>query len=64
MYYLDIVLCDIAVQIPTMQGSAICCHEQFVVSVVNNDVMTTPTAKNGCDDVTELHVTSKWFGML
>ncbi len=33
-------------QIPTMQGSAICCHEHFiVVSDVNNGVMTTPAAK-------------------
>ncbi len=56
---------DIAVQIPTMQGSAICCYEHFVVvSDVNNGVMTTPAANNGCDDVTEIPVTSQWFGML
>ncbi len=51
-------------QIPTMQGSAICCHEHFVVvSDVNNGVMTTPAA-NKEYDVTELPVTSQWFGML
>ncbi len=48
-----------------MQGSAICCHEHVVVvSDVNNDVMTTPVANNGYDDVTELPETSQWFGML
>ncbi len=47
-------------QIPTMQGSAICCHEDFVVvSDVNNGVMTTPAGNNGHDDVTELPVTSQ-----
>ncbi len=52
-------------QIPTMQGSAICCHVHFVaVSDVNNDVMTTPAVNNGHDDVTELPVTSQWFGMV
>ncbi len=40
-----------------------CCHVHFVVSVVNNGVMTTPAANNGHDDVTELPVTSQWFGM-
>ncbi len=48
-----------------MQGSAICCYEHFVVvSDVNSGVMTIPAANNGCDDVTELPVTSQWFGML
>ncbi len=57
-----IVPWDIAVQIPT---SAICCHEHVVVvSDVNNGVMTIPAANNGHDDVTELLVTSQWFGML
>ncbi len=52
-------------RILTMQGSAICYHEHFVVvSDVNNDVMTTQAANNGYDDVTELHVTSQLFGML
>ncbi len=52
-------------QIPTMQGSAICCHEYFVaVSDVKNGGMTTPVAHNGHDDVTELPVASKWYGML
>ncbi len=52
-------------QIPTMQGSTISSHEYFVVvSDVNNGVMTTPAANNAHDDVTELHVTSQWFGML
>ncbi len=52
-------------QIPKMQGSTICCHEHFVgVSDVNNGVMTTPAANNGHDDVTDLLVTSQWFGML
>ncbi len=39
-------------QIPTMQGSAICCHEDFgvVSGDVNNGVMTTPAANNGHDD--------------
>ncbi len=64
-YYQDIVLWDIAVQIPTMQGSAIWCHEHFVVvSDVNNGVIPTPAANNGYDDVTEVPVTSQWFGML
>ncbi len=53
---------DISVQIPSMKGSAICCHllhEHFdVVSDVNNGVMTTPVANNGHDDVKELPVTS------
>ncbi len=41
-----------------MQGSAICCHEHFVVvSDINNRVMTTLAANNGYDDVTELPVT-------
>ncbi len=48
-----------------MQVSVICCHEDFVVvSHVNNGVMTTPAANNGYDDVTELPMTSQWFGML
>ncbi len=47
-----------------MQGSAIYCHEHFVVSDFNNGVMTTPAANNGQDDVTELPMTSQWFGML
>ncbi len=48
-----------------MQGSAICCHEHFVVvSDVNNGVMTTPAANNGNNDVTELPLISQWFGML
>ncbi len=48
-----------------MQGSAICCYENFVVvSDVINGVMTTPAANNGQDDVTELSVTSQWFEML
>ncbi len=52
-------------QIPTMQGSAIWCHEHFVVvSDVNNGVIPTPAANNGYDDVTEVPVTSQWFGML
>ncbi len=43
--YLDIVPYDITVQIHTMQGSAICCHDNFVVvSDVNNGVMTTQAA--------------------
>ncbi len=46
-YYKDIVPWYIAVQIPTMQGSAICCHEHFVVvSDVTNGVMTTSAANN------------------
>ncbi len=45
-------------QIPTMLGSTICCHEHFVVvSDVNNGVMTTQAANCGQDDVTELPVT-------
>ncbi len=49
----------------TMQGSAICCHEYFVVITdINNGVMTTPSATNGQDYVTGLPVTSQWFGML
>ncbi len=56
---------DIALQIPTMQGSAICYYEHFaIVSDINNGVMTTPAENNGYDDVTELPVTSQWFGML
>ncbi len=52
-------------QIPTMDGSAICCHEHFVVvSDANNGVMTTPAANNGHNNVTELTVTSQWFAML
>ncbi len=51
-------------QIPKMQRSAICCHEHFVVSDVNNGVMTTPAANNGYDDVTEQPVILQWFGML
>ncbi len=49
-----------------MQGSAIYCHEHFVVVVsdVNNGIMTTPAANNGHADVTKLPVTSQWFGML
>ncbi len=48
-----------------MQGSAICCHEHsVVVNEVNNGVMTTQATNNGHDDVTELPVTSQWFGML
>ncbi len=44
---------DIVVQIPTMQGSAICYHEHFVVvSKANNGVKTTPAAQYGNDDVT------------
>ncbi len=35
-----------------------------VVSDVNNGVMTKPAVNNGHDDVTELPVTSHWFGML
>ncbi len=47
-------------QIPTIQGFAICCHEHFVVvSDINNRVMTTPAGKNGHDDATELPVTSQ-----
>ncbi len=61
-----IVPWDMAVHIPTMQGSAIRCHEHFVVvsDVMNNGVMTTPAANNVHDDVTELPVTSQWLGML
>ncbi len=60
-----IVPWDIVVQIPTMKGYVICCHEHFViVSDVNNGVMTTAAANNGHDYVTELPVTSQWFGML
>ncbi len=48
-----------------MQGSTICCHEYFVVvRYINNGVMTTLAAHNGHDDVTELHVSSQWFGMV
>ncbi len=36
----------------------------IVVSDINNGVMTTQVANNGHDDVTELPVTSQWFGML
>ncbi len=36
----------------------------FVISDSNNGVMTTPALNNGNDDVTELPVTSEWFGML
>ncbi len=51
---------DFAVQIPTMQRSAICCHEYFVVvSNINNGALTTPSANNGHDDVTKLPVTSQ-----
>ncbi len=50
-YHHDIVPWDIAVHF-------------VVVSDVNNGVMTTPAANNGHDDVTELPVTSQWFGML
>ncbi len=58
MYYQDIVPWDIVVQIPTMHGSAICCHDHFVVpSDFNNGVITTPVANNGRDDVTDLPVT-------
>ncbi len=57
---LTIVPWDIAVQIPTMQGSAICCHEHFVVvSDVNNGVMTTPLVNNGHDDVTATYDITK-----
>ncbi len=50
---------------PTMHESANCCHVHFVaVSDINKGVMTSPTANNGHDDVTELPVTSQWFGML
>ncbi len=63
-HYWDIVPWDIVVQISTMQGSAICYHEHFVVSDVNNGVMTTPAANDVHDDVTKLPVTSPWFGML
>ncbi len=52
------------VQIPTMQGSAICCHEHVVVSDANNGVMTTPATNNGYDDVTEFCMASQQFGML
>ncbi len=63
--YQDIVPWDIAVKIPTMQWSVICCHEHFVVvSDINDDIMTTPAAINWHDDVTELPVTSQLFGML
>ncbi len=52
-YYKNIVPWDIVVQIPTMQGSTICCHEHFVIiSDVKNGDMTTPAANNGHDDVT------------
>ncbi len=52
-------------QIPTMQGSVIRCHEYFVVvSDVNNGVMIPLATNNGYDDVTELPVISQWFGML
>ncbi len=51
-------------QKPTMQGSAICCHVHFfVVTDINNGIMTTLAANNGHDDVTE-HVTLQWFGVL
>ncbi len=64
-YYYDIVPWDIAVQIPTIQGSTICCHDNFVVvSDVNNGVMTTPAANNECGDAIELPVTSQLLGML
>ncbi len=50
---------------PHNAGMSICCHEHFVVvSDVNNGVMTTPAANNGQDDVTEVRMTSQWFGML
>ncbi len=63
--YQDIVPWDIVVQIPTMLGSSIYCHEHFVVVIdINDSVMATPAANNGHDDVTEIHVTSKWFGIL
>ncbi len=63
-YYLDIILWEIWVQIYTIQGYAIYCHEHVVVdSDVNNGVMTTPVANNGHHNVTELTVTSQWFGM-
>ncbi len=65
MYKYDIIPWDIAVHISTMQGFPICCHEDFViVSNINNRVMTTPAENNGHDDVTELPVTSQWFGIL
>ncbi len=49
-------------QIPTMSGSAIGCHELFVVvSDINNGVMTKPAVNNGHGDVTEL---PQWFRML
>ncbi len=52
-------------QIPTIQGYVICCHEHFVVvGDVNNGVMTTLAANNGYAVVTELPMTSQWFGML
>ncbi len=48
-----------------MKGSAIYCHEHFVVvSDVSNGGMTAPAANNGYDDVTVLPVTLQWFGML
>ncbi len=47
------------------RGSVICCHQHFdLVSDVNNGVMTTPAANNAYDDVTEISVSSQWFGML
>ncbi len=59
-YYQDIVPWDVAVQIPTMQGSVICYHEHFVVVIeVNNGVMTTPAANNEQDNGTELPMTSQ-----
>ncbi len=53
-------------QIPTMQGSAICFYEHFVVvsDAANNGVMATPAANNGHNHVRELLVTSQWFVML
>ncbi len=30
-YYMDIVLWEVTAQIPRMEGSAICCHDCFVV---------------------------------
>ncbi len=48
---------------PTMHGSAIIWHKHFLDSDINNGVMTIPTANNGHDDITELPVTSQWFGM-
>ncbi len=52
-------------QIPHNEGDlpSVAMH-LVVVSEVNKGVMTTPTINNGDDDVTEILVTSQWFGIL